>query len=213
MECSPFKTRVLRAESIPVGVLQNILEKSNVLMDESPALYLIFCLGFYAGLRNVEIAAARWSWIEQTAAGNFLRVGVEGDFRTKGYDVRRIALAANVLSKMNDARARLGVLDEFIIPKVGLSMTARSDLINRDIQSWLKSCGVVGQKGKIFYRLRANFLQMIERVSGIEVAADAAGHDDLKTTRSAYLSQRMFDPEKVFEGRLPLAAPARAGAG
>ena len=38
----------------------------------------------------------------------------------------------------------------------------------------------------------------MQRRAGIQAAADAAGHDDINTTRDYYLAHEMFDPEVVF---------------
>ena len=190
----PFKVRVARSEDIGEELRRSLFEAAErELRDKGSPLYMVWCLAAYCGMRPTEIIAAQWDWIHEDGAQAYIELRPREDSDTKGHDCRRLPLLPRVLNEMRDLQMSL----DFIVP--ARSTTARKSLVRSEMNLWLKSQGLKPHKGKVLYRLRADFLIRVQRVAGIQAAADAAGHDNINTTRDYYLAAEMFDPAKVFD--------------
>ena len=189
----PFKVRVARSEDIGEDMRCHLFEAAErELRDTGSPLYMIWCLAAYCGMRPKEIIAAKWDWIKEDGAQAYIELKPREDSDTKGHDCRRVPLLARVLSEMR----RLQGSFDYIVP--ARSNTERYLLVNKGMNKWLKDHGMKPHKGKVLYRMRADFLIRVQRVAGIQAAADAAGHDDINTTVDHYLAAEMFDPSLVF---------------
>ena len=189
----PFKVRVARSEDIGEDMRCHLFEAAErELRDTGSPLYMIWCLAAYCGMRPKEIAGAKWDWIKENGAQAYIELKPREDSDTKGHDCRRVPLLARVLNEMRELQRSF----DFIVE--ARTKTERENLVGRKMNQWLKGHGLKPHKGKVLYRLRADFLIRVQRSAGIQAAADAAGHDDINTTRDYYLAAEMFDPEKVF---------------
>ena len=186
----PFKVRIARSEDMRRHLFE---AAERELRDTGSPLYMIWCLAAYCGMRPKEIIAARWDRIKEDGAQVYIELKPREDSDTKGHDCRRVPLLARVLNEMRGLQSSF----DFIVP--ARTKTEREILVARKMNQWLKGHGLKPHKGKVLYRLRADFLIRVQRSAGIQAAADAAGHDNINTTRNYYLATEMFDPAKVFD--------------
>lgn len=190
----PFKVRVERSKDIGRDMRRSLFDAAErELRDKGSPLYMVWCLAAYCGMRPKEIIAAQWDWINGDGAQPYIELRPREDSDTKGHDCRRLPLLPRVLNEMRDLQKSF----DFIVP--ARTKTEREILVERKMNQWLKSQGLKAHKRKVLYRLRADFLIRVQRAAGIQAAADAAGHDDINTTRNYYLAAEMFDPAKVFD--------------
>ena len=190
----PFKVRVARSEDIGEDMRCHLFEAAErELRDTGSVLYLVWCLAAYCGLRPKEIVEARWDWIKEDGSLTYIELKPRVGSDTKGHDCRRVPLLPRVLNEMRDLQRSFDYIVE------ARTKTERENLVGRKINQWLKGHGLTTHKGKVLYRLRADFLIRVQRSAGIQAAADAAGHDNINTTRDYYLAAEMFDPTLVFD--------------
>ena len=189
----PFKVRVARSKDIGEDLRRSLFEAAErEWRDEGSPLYLVWCLAAYCGMRPKEIIAAQWDWIIEDGSQPYIELRPREDSDTKGHDCRRLPRRTRVLNERRDLQKSF----DYIVP--ARTKTERGLLVGRKMNQWLKGHGLKPHKRKVLYRLRADFLIRVQRSAGIQAAADAAGHDDINTTRDYYLAAEMFDPEKVF---------------
>jgi hypothetical protein len=179
----------------PLGdaVMAKIARELPGLKERAPGAWAAVMLMFFAGVRNIEAVAARWSWLGE----------VELD--DSGEEVRgfRLESAGEHLSKQSDGLVPVRVAvwkdlasvrhlgqkgEDFIVP--GATVTARIEAAYYEASEFLKSCGVEKRRGKTTYRLRGKAISLMGALYGDKAAARYARHKDEKTTRENYTGTR-----------------------
>lgn len=158
-----------------------------------------FQLMTWGGLRNKECAHARESWLERVPLGYRLTMKADAGFLPKG-NSRAVILPADTVERMlaalptpDPATGRRP--DDHLVP--AMHFTDRHEAIYRRLNAWLKEQGVVGDAGKIAYRLRKYFLAKVAEQQGVMLAQAASGHSSRHTLEDHYI------------GRPKMAAPVR----
>jgi integrase len=86
----------------------------------SQAIYWVFLLGLYAGLRKNEIVNCRWEWFDTDKPGKpILRVLEHGDFVIKDYEERPVPLASKIADVILPHSTGEGYLFESTAPNKG----------------------------------------------------------------------------------------------
>lgn len=179
----------------PLGdaVMAKIAKELPGLKERAPGAWAAVMLMFFAGVRNIEAVAARWSWLGE----------VELD--DSGEEVRgfRLESAGEHLSKQSDGLIPVRVAvwkdlasvrhlgqkgEDFIVP--GATVTARIEAAYYEASEFLKGCGVEKRRGKTTYRLRGKAISLMGALYGDKAAARYARHKDEKTTRENYTGTR-----------------------
>jgi hypothetical protein len=179
----------------PLGdaVMAKIAKELPGLKERAPGAWAAVMLMFFAGVRNIEAVAARWSWLGE----------VELD--DSGEEVRgfRLESAGEHLSKQSDGLVPVRVAvwrdlasvrhlgqkgEDFIVP--GATVTARIEAAYYEASEFLKGCGVEKRRGKTTYRLRGKAISLMGALYGDKAAARYARHKDEKTTRENYTGTR-----------------------
>ena len=102
---------------LPAGAIEGLRMAAPALKLEDAAVYLAFLMFSRLGMRNVEIVAARWNWIETRPDGRHcMAVVTRGDenFDPKGAE-GRIPIAADVWEELEAMRAGAEP-EDFIVP-------------------------------------------------------------------------------------------------
>ena len=108
-------------------------------------LGLVWTLAYDLGMRAAEIAAARWSWIEEehTPAGirRWMLIEERDGFVPKGIS-GRVPVFPGVWKRLQELRG--DSLEDRIIP--GATDNARLDVVKREFSAWMRGCGWKTQK-------------------------------------------------------------------
>ena len=180
-------------EPLNDAVMAKIAKELPALKESDPATWAAVMLMFFAGIRNIEAVAARWSWLGE----------VETD--DSGAPVRgfRLESAGEHLSKKSDGLVpvRVAVWDDlatvrhlgeaeenFIMP--GANITERRKAAYYDASKFMQACGVEKRRGKTTYRLRGKAISLMGQLYGNKTAARFARHTDEKTTEDNYTGNR-----------------------
>jgi len=136
-----LKTRVVHPERQKYRLPpRSLIEKTSIeaakLRQNRPALYAVYLLCYYMGLRAGEAAAARWEWFVLDESQRYIDVRPREHFRTKNNRSRRIPVGATVMVHLQILRRPA---DPFILD--GGSPSAREDLIKREFALWMRGIG------------------------------------------------------------------------
>jgi len=145
----------------PAGVMRTIAARYLELKAKDPGAYAWFLLGAFVGLRNTEVCAAEWSWIEEDGDGDhWLRLATRPHWRSKTSRSRDVKIPGAILAELHAIRGVTvdGIVADrrYLVP--GGHKTERTNRALRRLNQWLRACGLdaaVFDKG--FYELRKFF--------------------------------------------------------
>lgn len=146
----------------PAAVIETIGARYGELKATDPGAYAVFLLGAFLGLRNAEVKAAEWGWIEPDGAGvHWLRLATRPHWKTKTARARDVEMPVEILRELQELRGVKveGVEAEaaFLVP--AHHATERGTRVFRRLNAWLRGCGLeVDAYPKGFYELRKHFL-------------------------------------------------------
>lgn len=158
---------------------------ADVLPADQARVYLVYLLMSRLGLRNSEVAAARWSWIERRTDGSAeFVIERRTDFRPKNRRARRQDIDAGLLAEIDRFRA---LPDAWIIEAP--NRTERENICHRKINQWLRTM-MPAEREKCAYELRKHAASIIvsrpeSEGGGIAAAARFLG-DTIATTEKHY---------------------------
>lgn len=135
---------------IPAVVIAEMeREARESLRETSPAQYLGYLMAIRLGMRDCEIVASRWEWLEEWPTGTQMAILVREDFAPKGAE-GRVPVSEEVLAEL---RALGGPRERgkgFILP--GATPTARNEAIYRELSTWVR--GFLPDRVKSVHELR-----------------------------------------------------------
>lgn len=179
-------------EPWPAEIHAAVLADSKRLEREQPLVYRAFWLMYRLGLRNVEVAAARRSWLTRFRDGTSeFDLRRQADFKTKNRRYRTIALDVETTAEIIAVIGDEGSPDEFII---NLPMkTQREEICYRAINRWLRPF-LGTTRNKCAYELRKEAASIIadrpeSEGGGIQAAADFLG-DTIAVTEAHYRGRK-----------------------
>jgi integrase len=165
------------------GVIRSIMAAAPELKRADPACYVAFLLFSRLGMRNVEIEAARWDWIERSERGAWMAIieRPEEDFSPKGNE-GRVPIAADVLAELEEFR-HLST-DGHIIP--ARHKTERAEIVDRRHSAWVGRW--IKDRTKTSYELRRYAGSLILKLTNGDMMAvrDFLRHADVQTTQKWY---------------------------
>jgi integrase len=184
MNASGLKVQKLRGEFVPIpaevlAAIGKMVDKWRGSRDDLVAVYL---LARYLGMRNVEIAAARWGWVERTDAGADMVIRERADqgFAPKGY-AGRVPIGRGVLRELDGIRGAVGP-DDHIVPAA--TATDRHGVIYRSFNEALRP-HLPGRQ-KCLYELRKQAGSEVFTEQGLAAAQEFLRHADIGTTKRWY---------------------------
>jgi len=158
------------------------------LRTEQPMVYRAFWLMYRLGLRNIEAASARRSWIRRfpDGSGEF-DLTITADFDTKTGKSRSIKLTKAMMLQMAAIFTDLEPRDFLINLK---TPTERARVCYRDINKWIRQFLPATERQKGAYELRKEAASIIadrpeSEGGGIQAAADFLG-DTIAVTEKHY---------------------------
>jgi integrase len=163
------------------------------LRESRPELYAAYLLCYGFGLRRSEAARARKVWLRQDVDRRWwMDVGAarHGDV-AKSKRLRSIPAAGATVEALQAVWSR----DDYIL--AGGTVTARRDLVGRDLCAWMRAVGWSrAEYERPVHELRSLMGAVWYTQLGAQWAREYLGHRDLKTTLDhyAYLNQH---PEAV----------------
>jgi len=163
---------------IPAEQIASMHAAAVKLKTENPALYLVHQLFLRCGLRNSEMLAARWSWLETHDNQQYLGIKLREDYEPKARE-RYVALPADMIEF-----AKALQKDDYIVP--AKSSGARKQLIYRDHSKWVREF-LPADRTKSSYELRRHAGSVIATRDGSLFAAQTfLGHSTPSTTAKYY---------------------------
>jgi integrase len=190
MNASGVKVQKLRGEFVPIPRenLDRISKEVDVWRRKHKDLVPVYLLARWLGMRNIEIEAARWSWIEETDRGADMVIcdRPDEDFSPKGY-AGRVPIAVGVLQELHDLRAKPVEGEEqsendFII-QAG-TPTDRWKTVYRYINDRLRP--FLPGRTKCLYELRKQAGSEVFTQQGLAAAQEFLRHADIGTTKRWY---------------------------
>ena len=180
MRAPKLKGAVVQYNEPPRAVIEAIGADYPKLREVDPGAYAAFLLGAFLGLRNNEVSAAEWSWVEQDAEGTWwLALATRAHWRTKTSRGRNVEIPAGVLAELRAVRGATveGVAGDpaFLVPAP--HKTERGVRMFRRLNGWLRLKGLDrATYTKGFYELRKYFTNRAAWSGGTYRAARAAGN-------------------------------------
>lgn len=153
------------------------------------SVWAAFQIMVWTGARPIEVVNARLSWLVQEGKFWRLRLMKTETWKPKGGS-RGVPLPARVAEALRALPRVLG--DDFLVP--ARTETERAWVCYRALNPWLRGLGVTEAAGKVAYRLRGYFLNLVKeetmrQMDAIAVAAGTAGHADAATTMGNYIGR------------------------
>ena len=130
----------------------------------NPRVWAIYWLMRKAGLRNSEVAALEWSWVETKNKSVEIAMIRRDNWKSKNKKYGRVPFNARLMRLI---RAVLGDEGDHVIPRT--SETEAYNLTHYDINEFVRRFIPTGSKGA--YNLRKEFGSSIVMRDGIETAA------------------------------------------
>jgi integrase len=165
------------------GVIRSIMAAAPELKRADPACYVAFLLFSRLGMRNVEIEAARWDWIERTERGAVMAIieRPEEGFSPKGNE-GRVPISADTLAELKEFRALS--TDGHIVP--ARHKSERAEIVDRRHSAWIGRW--IKDRSKTSYELRRYAGSLILKLTNGDIMAvrDFLRHADVQTTQKWY---------------------------
>jgi integrase len=165
------------------GVIRSIMAAAPELKRADPACYVAFLLFSRLGMRNVEIEAARWDWIERTERGAVMAIieRPEEGFSPKGNE-GRVPISADTLAELEEFRALS--TDGHIVP--ARHKSERAEIVDRRHSAWIGRW--IKDRSKTSYELRRYAGSLILKLTNGDIMAvrDFLRHADVMTTQKWY---------------------------
>lgn len=162
-------------------------ESLPALKVDDPQVWALIRLHWTTGVRPIEAAAARTTWLEQDPATGAVLLVVRNrpgeGFSLKDRDSKQARpwpLPADLLELL----PRLAVPGGSLF---GCRTPGQWDAIYRRANAWLRGCGLEGQH--TLYHLRKLVATVVMQREGLEAAAHALGHRHSTTTAEYYAGQ------------------------
>ena len=168
---------------IPAAVL-TAMEKAarETLRAESPAMYLGYLMAIRLGMRDCEMVAARWDWLEEWPTGTQMAILTRADFAPKGAE-GRVPVSGEVLAEMRALGGPVERGSGFILP--GATATARNEAIYRGLSAWVR--GFLPDRVKSVHELRKHAGSIVvTQTQSIVQAQRFLRHRSVATTERHY---------------------------
>lgn len=207
MKAPKLKGVAVQYNEPPRAVIEAIGAGYPALKEADPGAYAAFLLGAFLGLRNNEVVAAEWAWVEQDADGVWwLALATRAHWKTKTSRGRNVQIPAGVLAELRAVRGAAidGIPGDpaYLVPAP--HKTERGVRMFRRLNGWLRGKGLDAETfTKGFYELRKYFTNRAAWVGGTYRAARAAGNSPAVVEK--YYSDK--------GGRAPVEMPAPGHAG
>lgn len=194
---------VLRAGEVVVPISGEGAERKLVRVP-GVSVWAAFQLMVWAGVRNIEAANARMSWLHLDGTVWRLRLMQTETWTPKGTG-RGVPVPTSLVEELRALPRPAD--DDHIVP--ARTITERATVCWRAVNVWLAGLGVDAEAGKVAYRLRKYFLNRVKeetmrQMEAIAAAAVAAGHADSSTTMASYVGKPAL--------RAPVTLPNEKGA-
>lgn len=185
-------------------VIKRLGSEYHELRAIDPGAYVVFLLGAFVGLRNNEVAAARWDWIEADGEDKnkmWLRIRISSDYTTKTSRPRDVEIPAAVFAElvaMRGAETFDKVPGDRIYVVPAPHFTDRNDRVFRRLNKWLRARGLDKETfSKGFYELRKYFGDMKAWESGSTYQAARALGNSPEVAEKFYSSSQGKAPVKI----------------
>lgn len=211
----------LRGGEVEVVISGKDAERVRVKVPGA-SVWAAFQLMVWGGVRNIEAANARWSWVKQDGAVWRLHLTKTETWKPKGGG-RVVPLPTAVVDELKALKRPEG--DDHIVP--ARTVTERTQVCWRAVNVWLGGLGVDREAGKVAYRLRKYFLNRVKdetmrQMEAIAAAANAGGHANVETTMTNYVGRptlrapvslpgEAFGPGANKKGAPDIGAPGAGG--
>ena len=181
----------------PEKIINAIWDNVDSLLEKFARTWFVFQLQAFAGVRRAEVLAMRWGWFVEVDGQLYIETPVERDFKTKGKEVRRIAVPEELKAKLQREALKRGWPmgdDDFVVPK-GQQGPGH---IREGDKGWFGD-GEKGHRGfvhlSVFMRshgwtrrqkgheIRKIFATRVNQFNNTIDVMKALGHKDIKTTR------------------------------
>jgi integrase len=175
------------------AVFARVAAELPSLKERDPGAWAAVTLMFFAGIRNIEAVAARWSWLgavetdDNGAQVRGFRLESAGEHLSKQSD-GLVPVRVDVWADLASVRHLGQTGEDFIVP--GTTVTRRIEAAYYGASQFLQSCGVEKRRGKTTYRLRGKAISLMGQLYGNKTAARFARHTDEKTTEQNYTGNR-----------------------
>jgi integrase len=194
LKCETVRAQKNKYRFPPRDLVDATLAGARALEADSPALFGVFLLCYYLGMRAKEAAGATWGWIREDGDKRLMQIMRRADFEPKSRD-RAVPMGRQVYERLVALR-RDG--DEFMLP--GGSPRARRDLVTRQFAAWMRSIGWTrAEYPKAAHELRKLIGSEWYTRYGVEVAADWLG-DTLQVTWDYYADLKRHPDPVDIEG-------------
>jgi integrase len=201
MEAPGEKVPQVQYVEPPAAIITTIGAKYPALRKTDPAAYAWFLLGAFLGLRDGQVRAASWSWVEGDGDGKqfWLRIPAEV---TKTVHGRSVEIPPAVLAELHALRGcRIGSAAAdplYLVPAA--HMTERTESALQRVNRFLRACGLTQDLfSKAFYELRKYYgNDRVWRSKDIYTTARALGH-------SPEMLEKFYSSSS---GRSPIVIPA-----
>jgi hypothetical protein len=180
-------------EPLSDAVFAKVAAELPGLKERDPGAWAAVTLMFFAGIRNIEAVAARWSWLgavetdDNGAQVRGFRLESAGEHLSKQSD-GLVPVRVEVWADLASVRHLGQTGEDFIVP--GTTVTKRIEAAYYGASQFLQSCGVEKRRGKTTYRLRGKAISLMGQLYGNKTAARFARHTDEKTTEQNYTGNR-----------------------
>ncbi len=167
---------------LPTEAIEGIREAAVELKKDNTALYLTFLLFSRLGMRNVEITAARWSWIEQHGAASYMAIVRRPDenFDPKGSE-GLVRIEPDVLKELLELKG--DDAGEYIVPAANVTM--RQHIVNREHSAWAGQW--IKDRSKTSYELRRYAGSLVyAKTKDVLKVKEFLRHSDVTTTTRWY---------------------------
>lgn len=179
MSIAPLEETAQGYKPIDPKNIEQMLIDVDAIKESNMQLYIINQLFVRMGLRNAEIVAARFNWIERTQNGAMLMVITRPDFKPKGSE-GQVPIPSDLLLYLEKFKARD---DDFLVP--ARSPTDRFNLVYRVHSQFVKK--YIGDRQKTSYELRKHAGSIIAtRDRNLMAAQQFLRHASPETTSKYY---------------------------
>ena len=149
------------------------------LLNVCPALYQVWLLAYYLGLRSSEMVALRWTWFEERDARLWVHVC---DRPAEGYSPKGSSGWTPVAPDVFGALQRAQTESVYVLP--GSTRTQRQDLVGRQFAGWMRRRG--WKRRETAHELRKIRGNIWAAEYGIDVASAWLRHSGTGVTRRHY---------------------------
>lgn len=166
---------------VPAERVADMEGAAEALRKQHPALWAAWALMYRMGLRNKEVAAARWDWVSRDSEGWLMAVEnrlAEGeDFKPKGEE-GTVGMADDLYAKLQELKDKSG----YIVP--AKHATERWNLAHRELNRFVRRFITGRVKGAYELRKLAGSVALTRY--GLPAAQRMMRHKSSATTEAHY---------------------------